>query len=55
MPQLNPSPWFAILIFTWLVFLVVLTPKVTAHMFPNEPTLLSAKTLKMDPWTWPWY
>nr|YP_010956813.1 ATP synthase F0 subunit 8 [Prionotus evolans]WMY89932.1 ATP synthase F0 subunit 8 [Prionotus evolans] len=54
MPQLNPSPWFATIIFTWLVFLVILPSKVMAHEFPNEPTLLSAKMPKTEPWTWPW-
>nr|YP_010956982.1 ATP synthase F0 subunit 8 [Prionotus carolinus]WMY90166.1 ATP synthase F0 subunit 8 [Prionotus carolinus] len=55
MPQLNPAPWFAILIFSWAVFLMILPPKVTAHELPNEPTLLSAKTPKTKTWTWSWH
>nr|BAP75740.1 ATP synthase subunit 8 [Cyprichromis leptosoma] len=55
MPQLNPSPWFAILVFSWLVFLTVIPPKVLAHTFPNDPTLLSTEKPKTDPWNWPWY
>nr|AAX77268.1 ATPase 8 [Cottus cf. cognatus UAIC 11746.01] len=54
MPQLNPTPWFAILVFSWLVFLVIIPPKVMAHTFPNEPTLQSAEKPKTEPWTWPW-
>nr|YP_010037330.1 ATP synthase F0 subunit 8 [Sebastes oculatus]QQW48127.1 ATP synthase F0 subunit 8 [Sebastes oculatus] len=55
MPQLNPTPWFAILIFSWMVFLAIIPAKVTAHTFPNTPTLQSAEKAKTDPWTWPWH
>nr|YP_010956410.1 ATP synthase F0 subunit 8 [Hyporhamphus meeki]WMY89503.1 ATP synthase F0 subunit 8 [Hyporhamphus meeki]WNH22002.1 ATP synthase F0 subunit 8 [Hyporhamphus unifasciatus]WNH22093.1 ATP synthase F0 subunit 8 [Hyporhamphus meeki] len=54
MPQLNPAPWFAILVFTWLVFLAFIPPKVLAHTFPNEPASQSTKTPKTEPWNWPW-
>nr|ADE45032.1 ATP synthase F0 subunit 8 [Cichla monoculus]AFN02928.1 ATP synthase subunit 8 [Cichla monoculus] len=55
MPQLNPSPWFAILIFSWLIFLTIIPPKVLAHSFPNEPAPQNTKTLKTEPWNWPWH
>uniref|UniRef100_UPI0030032A9E ATP synthase F0 subunit 8 n=1 Tax=Coptodon camerunensis TaxID=1628151 RepID=UPI0030032A9E len=55
MPQLNPAPWFAILIFSWLVFLTVIPPKVLAHTFPYDPALQSTEKPKTDPWTWPWH
>nr|WNH19830.1 ATP synthase F0 subunit 8 [Stomias danae] len=54
MPQLNPAPWFAILVFTWLVFLIVIPPKVLAHTYPHEPSLNTEKT-KTEPWNWPWH
>nr|YP_009453621.1 ATP synthase F0 subunit 8 [Parexocoetus brachypterus]ARX78509.1 ATP synthase F0 subunit 8 [Parexocoetus brachypterus]WMI34888.1 ATP synthase F0 subunit 8 [Parexocoetus brachypterus] len=54
MPQLNPAPWFAILVFSWLIFLTVIPPKVLAHSFPNEPTSQSTKLPKAEPWNWPW-
>nr|BDB39379.1 ATPase subunit 8 [Tridentiger kuroiwae]BDB39392.1 ATPase subunit 8 [Tridentiger kuroiwae] len=54
MPQLNPSPWFIILVFSWLVFLTIVVPKTLNHTFPNEPTLQSTQTLKTNPWHWPW-
>nr|YP_010169223.1 ATP synthase F0 subunit 8 [Sardinella zunasi]QRZ03096.1 ATP synthase F0 subunit 8 [Sardinella zunasi] len=55
MPQLNPAPWFAILVFSWLIFLTVIPPKVMAHNFNNEPTTAGAGKAKPEPWTWPWY
>nr|YP_009632695.1 ATP synthase F0 subunit 8 [Etheostoma flabellare]QBY36071.1 ATP synthase F0 subunit 8 [Etheostoma flabellare]QBY36084.1 ATP synthase F0 subunit 8 [Etheostoma flabellare]UZC55266.1 ATP synthase subunit 8 [Etheostoma flabellare] len=55
MPQLNPSPWFAILVFTWLIFLVIVPTKILAHTYPNEPTSQSTEKPKTEPWTWPWH
>nr|YP_009990520.1 ATP synthase F0 subunit 8 [Centrolabrus exoletus]QNM99770.1 ATP synthase F0 subunit 8 [Centrolabrus exoletus] len=55
MPQLNPAPWLAILLFSWLIFLTFLPQKVLAHTFPNEPTSQSAESPKTEPWNWPWY
>nr|YP_010949686.1 ATP synthase F0 subunit 8 [Micropogonias undulatus]WMI35499.1 ATP synthase F0 subunit 8 [Micropogonias undulatus] len=54
MPQLNPSPWFAILVFSWMVFLMFVPSKILAHIFPNQPTPQSAKTPKTGAWEWPW-
>nr|WNH20780.1 ATP synthase F0 subunit 8 [Archosargus rhomboidalis] len=54
MPQLNPAPWFMILVFSWVIFLTILPLKVMAHTFPNEPTLQSTNMPKTEPWTWPW-
>nr|YP_010265164.1 ATP synthase F0 subunit 8 [Pomatoschistus minutus]UIO60634.1 ATP synthase F0 subunit 8 [Pomatoschistus minutus]UPO69363.1 ATP synthase F0 subunit 8 [Pomatoschistus minutus] len=54
MPQLNPSPWFAIFMFSWLVFLIIVVPKVLNHTFPNEPATQSAQTPKTESWAWPW-
>nr|YP_010892883.1 ATP synthase F0 subunit 8 [Philypnodon macrostomus]WJQ22652.1 ATP synthase F0 subunit 8 [Philypnodon macrostomus] len=55
MPQLNPAPWFTILVFSWLVFLMVLPQKVLAHTFPNEPTPQSTKKPAAESWNWPWH
>nr|BBG74517.1 ATPase subunits 8 [Desmodema polystictum] len=55
MPQLNPSPWFLILIFSWFIFLAVLPPKIMAHTYPNEPLAKDAKNTKTNPWNWPWH
>nr|YP_005087868.1 ATP synthase F0 subunit 8 [Sillago sihama]AEX31705.1 ATPase subunit 8 [Sillago sihama] len=54
MPQLDPAPWFAIFIFSWIVFLIFLPPKVMAHSFPNDPTAQEQKKTKTPALTWPW-
>nr|WNH21404.1 ATP synthase F0 subunit 8 [Hypsoblennius hentz] len=55
MPQLNPTPWFMILVICWLVFLIIIPPKVLAHTFPNEPSPSAAEKPKAASWAWPWY
>nr|WNH24295.1 ATP synthase F0 subunit 8 [Ogilbia cayorum] len=55
MPQLNPAPWFTILIFSWLIFLTLIPPKMLAHTFTNMPAPQSTKEHKTEPWNWPWY
>nr|ADG95170.1 ATP synthase F0 subunit 8 [Polypterus bichir bichir]ADG95183.1 ATP synthase F0 subunit 8 [Polypterus bichir lapradei] len=55
MPQLNPDPWFTILIFTWAVFLTILPNKVTSHKTPNEPTTKDSSNLMTEIWSWPWH
>nr|BBG74530.1 ATPase subunits 8 [Eumecichthys fiski] len=55
MPQLNPSPWFLILAFSWIVFLTILPPKILAHTTPNEPSTKTVDNTKTTPWSWPWH
>nr|AAP41229.1 ATPase subunit 8 [Strongylura marina] len=55
MPQLNPTPWFAILLLTWLVFLIIIPPKIMTHIFPNDPNTQSMENTKTETWTWPWH
>nr|QOL11707.1 ATP synthase F0 subunit 8 [Rhodeus ocellatus]QOQ84840.1 ATP synthase F0 subunit 8 [Acheilognathus chankaensis]BBC54785.1 ATPase subunit-8 [Acheilognathus chankaensis] len=54
MPQLNPNPWFAILVFSWLIFLTIIPTKILSHVTPNELTPVSAEEHKTEPWDWPW-
>nr|YP_009243399.1 ATP synthase F0 subunit 8 [Loxodon macrorhinus]AMR55871.1 ATP synthase F0 subunit 8 [Loxodon macrorhinus] len=54
MPQLNPNPWFLILLFSWIVFLTILPNKVMNHLYNNDLTLKSTEKPKPDPWNWPW-
>nr|BAW88929.1 ATPase subunit 8 [Danionella dracula] len=54
MPQLNPAPWFMILVFSWFVFLTIIPTKVLGHVQPNEPTLPDVKQHHSSSWTWPW-
>nr|QUJ18403.1 ATP synthase protein 8 [Chrysiptera taupou] len=55
MPQLNPAPWLLIMLFSWVVFLIIIPPKILSHATPNEPTLQSIETPKAEPWAWPWH
>nr|UEX92622.1 ATP synthase F0 subunit 8 [Platycephalus sp. 1 LL-2021] len=54
MPQLNPGPWFVILLFSWLVFLIIIPPKVMAFLYPNDPAYKDLKATPSSPWHWPW-
>nr|BAO08927.1 ATPase subunit 8 [Osteochilus melanopleurus] len=54
MPQLNPNPWFAILVFSWLIFLTILPTKTSNHISPNETTPTSAEKHKTNSWDWSW-
>nr|AAC77754.1 ATPase subunit 8 [Roeboides dayi] len=55
MPQLNPMPWFGILVFSWLIFILVIPSKVLKHTFNYEPTPINTEKSKMSPWDWAWY
>nr|WNH21755.1 ATP synthase F0 subunit 8 [Sparisoma radians] len=55
MPQLNPSPWFTILIISWIIFLTVVPEKILSHIFPNDPDTNLSLHSKTDPWSWPWH
>nr|AFX69517.1 ATP synthase F0 subunit 8 [Belonesox belizanus] len=54
MPQLNPTPWLAYLLFSWTVFAVLVLPKVTMHAFMENPTPLPKQKANAKPWNWPW-
>nr|UDN41941.1 ATP synthase F0 subunit 8 [Sillago sp. 1 SS-2021] len=54
MPQLNPEPWFQMLMLSWLIFLTLLPMKVMAYKFPHDP-VAPEKKHKPTPWTWPWH
>ncbi|YP_089594.1 ATP synthase F0 subunit 8 (mitochondrion) [Rhinatrema bivittatum] len=51
MPQLNPGPWFTIMLFSWLIFLLI-PAKMIKHQQTNLPT--DQEQLPHNPWTWPW-
>nr|YP_009974385.1 ATP synthase F0 subunit 8 [Dario dario]QNH95242.1 ATP synthase F0 subunit 8 [Dario dario] len=55
MPQLNPAPWFAILVFSWFILLTVVPSKILSHTYPNDPTQQSTTSPKTTPWHWPWH
>lgn len=54
MPQLNPTPWFPTLVFSWVVFLIVVPSKIIAHTFTNEAPYFILKIFKAKAWAWPW-
>nr|WNH20195.1 ATP synthase F0 subunit 8 [Brachysomophis henshawi] len=55
MPQLNPAPWFMILVFSWMVFLAIIPTKIMGHIFNNDPNPQTTKKPQLSPWAWPWY
>nr|YP_008999646.1 ATP synthase F0 subunit 8 [Proteus anguinus]ACU00369.1 ATP synthase F0 subunit 8 [Proteus anguinus] len=54
MPQLTPGPWLMILLTSWLIYFILLMPKINYFNVPNAPT--HKKTYKTKPhhWNWPW-
>nr|YP_009170014.1 ATP synthase F0 subunit 8 [Campephilus guatemalensis]ALE19835.1 ATP synthase F0 subunit 8 [Campephilus guatemalensis] len=54
MPQLNPNPWFSIMLLTWLTFSLMIQPKLLLFTHTNLPANKTPTTLKTTPWTWPW-
>nr|YP_009045904.1 ATP synthase F0 subunit 8 [Gadopsis marmoratus]YP_009058376.1 ATP synthase F0 subunit 8 [Gadopsis bispinosus]WJQ22132.1 ATP synthase F0 subunit 8 [Gadopsis bispinosus]WJQ22158.1 ATP synthase F0 subunit 8 [Gadopsis marmoratus]WJQ22171.1 ATP synthase F0 subunit 8 [Gadopsis marmoratus]CDR98387.1 ATP synthase F0 subunit 8 [Gadopsis marmoratus]BAP40379.1 ATPase subunit 8 [Gadopsis bispinosus] len=55
MPQLNPTPWFTIMITSWAILLIIMPTKIMAHNFPNAITTQSTEKPKTEPWNWPWH
>nr|YP_009685768.1 ATP synthase F0 subunit 8 [Nothobranchius kuhntae]QDU91926.1 ATP synthase F0 subunit 8 [Nothobranchius kuhntae] len=55
MPQLNPAPWFTIMVFAWLIFLIVIPPKVLAHTTPNNALSQKVECSHTESWVWSWY
>nr|YP_010379922.1 ATP synthase F0 subunit 8 [Forcipiger flavissimus]ABA11386.1 ATPase subunit 8 [Forcipiger flavissimus]ABA11388.1 ATPase subunit 8 [Forcipiger flavissimus]ABA11390.1 ATPase subunit 8 [Forcipiger flavissimus]ABA11392.1 ATPase subunit 8 [Forcipiger flavissimus]ABA11394.1 ATPase subunit 8 [Forcipiger flavissimus] len=55
MPQLDPAPWFKILVLSWFIFLTVIPPKIMAQVYPNELNPLGTKKPETKAWVWPWY
>nr|ALN11519.1 ATP synthase F0 subunit 8 [Hyloxalus yasuni] len=53
MPQLDPSPWFFILVSSWLIFILLSPIKVTSYHFLNDPSSKTYEGLN-KPWSWPW-
>nr|YP_009368339.1 ATP synthase F0 subunit 8 [Gallinago stenura]ARK36833.1 ATP synthase F0 subunit 8 [Gallinago stenura]ASS30590.1 ATP synthase F0 subunit 8 [Gallinago stenura] len=54
MPQLNPNPWFFIMLMSWLTFSLLIQPKLLSLTSTNTPTNKTTTTTKTTSWTWPW-
>nr|YP_010271018.1 ATP synthase F0 subunit 8 [Rhodeus cyanorostris]UJY97969.1 ATP synthase F0 subunit 8 [Rhodeus cyanorostris]UWR82543.1 ATP synthase F0 subunit 8 [Rhodeus cyanorostris] len=54
MPQLNPNPWFMVLVFSWAIFLSIIPNKISNHLTPNDLVPANAEKHETKPWDWPW-
>nr|Q9TBI6.1 RecName: Full=ATP synthase protein 8; AltName: Full=A6L; AltName: Full=F-ATPase subunit 8 [Corythaixoides concolor]AAD56467.1 ATPase 8 [Corythaixoides concolor] len=54
MPQLNPNPWFYIMLMSWLTFSLIIQPKLLSFTSANPPSNKTSTTTRTLPWTWPW-
>nr|UFA46194.1 ATP synthase F0 subunit 8 [Horornis parens]UFA46207.1 ATP synthase F0 subunit 8 [Horornis parens] len=54
MPQLNPAPWFFIMLITWLTFSLLIQPKLLSFVSTNPPSNKTSTIPSTSPWTWPW-
>nr|AET84009.1 ATPase 8 [Sceloporus samcolemani] len=55
MPQLNPSPWFLIMLLVWATLMIIFLNKTLIMLYPNHPTETPLETKHLSSWTWPWY
>nr|YP_009539816.1 ATP synthase F0 subunit 8 [Rhyticeros undulatus]AYQ21068.1 ATP synthase F0 subunit 8 [Rhyticeros undulatus] len=53
MPQLNPNPWFPIMLTSWLVYSLIIQPKLLTFLTTNPPNKMNLPT-KTPSWPWPW-
>nr|ABD58879.1 ATP synthase F0 subunit 8 [Burhinus grallarius] len=54
MPQLNPSPWFPIMLSSWLIYSLIIQPKLLSFTHTNTPSNKPFTSTKTTPWPWPW-
>nr|YP_007624648.1 ATP synthase F0 subunit 8 [Tachycineta thalassina]AEX37379.1 ATP synthase F0 subunit 8 [Tachycineta thalassina] len=54
MPQLNPTPWFFIMLISWLTFSLLIQPKILTFLSTNPPSSKALTTPTTPSWTWPW-
>nr|QWS05653.1 ATP synthase F0 subunit 8 [Melanocharis striativentris] len=54
MPQLNPSPWFFIMLTSWLTYSLIIQPKILTFLTMNPPSNKTTTTPSTNPWIWPW-
>nr|ABC58127.1 ATPase subunit 8 [Zosterops borbonicus borbonicus]QFG71069.1 ATP synthase F0 subunit 8 [Zosterops borbonicus] len=54
MPQLNPNPWFFIMLSSWLTYSLIIQPKLLTFVTSNPPSNKTMTTTNTTPWTWPW-
>nr|YP_010000564.1 ATP synthase F0 subunit 8 [Hypocryptadius cinnamomeus]QOD96463.1 ATP synthase F0 subunit 8 [Hypocryptadius cinnamomeus] len=54
MPQLNPNPWFFIMLTSWITFSLIIQPKILTFVSTNPPSHKPTTAKTTTPWTWPW-
>nr|YP_010157256.1 ATP synthase F0 subunit 8 [Liolaemus parthenos]AKJ76876.1 ATP synthase F0 subunit 8 [Liolaemus darwinii]QRG01391.1 ATP synthase F0 subunit 8 [Liolaemus parthenos] len=54
MPQLNPTPWFLVLVLTWTVLILIYTNKTNFSKHLSPPPQKEMKMENTTPWAWPW-
>nr|YP_588074.1 ATP synthase F0 subunit 8 [Cnemotriccus fuscatus]AAT46110.1 ATP synthase subunit 8 [Cnemotriccus fuscatus] len=54
MPQLNPTPWFSIMVTSWFIFSFILQPKISQFTSTNQPSNKTFSATKAPSWNWPW-
>nr|AKJ76829.1 ATP synthase F0 subunit 8 [Gambelia wislizenii] len=54
MPQLNPSPWFLVMLLTWTILMFIMLNKTLNLKYLNTPMQKESEMLTPAPWTWPW-
>uniref|UniRef100_UPI0030FEA434 ATP synthase F0 subunit 8 n=1 Tax=Centropomus parallelus TaxID=28805 RepID=UPI0030FEA434 len=54
MPQLDPAPWFPVLILAWASLLIIVCALVVTHTYPDLPGQKTAKMPTKKHWAWPW-
>nr|YP_009108167.1 ATP synthase F0 subunit 8 [Vanellus vanellus]AIU56275.1 ATP synthase F0 subunit 8 [Vanellus vanellus] len=54
MPQLNPNPWFLTMLASWMIFTLIIQPKLLTFTPTNHPHNKTHTTTKIAHWTWPW-
>nr|YP_009271637.1 ATP synthase F0 subunit 8 [Scincella vandenburghi]ANX10361.1 ATP synthase F0 subunit 8 [Scincella vandenburghi] len=54
MPQLNPAPWFFIMLLSWVTLLLIFKMKILFLTPLDNPTTPSHLAHHTTPWNWPW-
>nr|WIL10174.1 ATP synthase F0 subunit 8 [Oreolalax rhodostigmatus] len=54
MPQLNPSPWFFILVTSWLIFLFIFAYKIKGICPLQKPHAALIMMSVTHRWSWLW-
>nr|QNS38358.1 ATP synthase F0 subunit 8 [Tricholaema leucomelas] len=54
MPQLNPNPWFSVMLMSWLTFSLLIQPKLLKFTSTGTPSNKTMSITKTSPWSWPW-